>query len=93
MADYSLLSENFIEFFLKSYNIGFVIVTPTICVIGLILNLLCFIVFLRLKEKIFFYLAIKSLAESLLLVTGAISPYILCMTCNLENTYLRALIT
>jgi len=73
--------------------IGFVIVTPTICVIGMILNLLCFIVFLRLKEKIFFYLAIKSLAESLLLVTGAISPYVLCITCNLENTYLRALIT
>ena len=93
MTDYNLLSENFQYFFLYLYRIGFVIVTPTICVIGLILNILCFIVCLRLKEKIFFYLAFKLLAELIYLICGAISPYILCEDCHLEYTYLRAIIT
>jgi len=93
MSDYYLLSDNLIEFFIQSYNIGFVIISPTLCVIGFILNLLSFIVFVCLKEKIFFYLAMKSLAEALLLMTGAISPYMTCINCNLENTYLIALIT
>jgi hypothetical protein len=93
MSDYSLLSENFQYFFLYLYRIGFVIVTPTLCVIGLILNILCFIVCLRLKEKIFFYLAFKLLAELIYLICGAISPYILCEDCHLEYTYLRAIIT
>jgi hypothetical protein len=93
MTDYNLLSENFQNFFLYLYKIGFVIVTPTICVIGLILNVLCFIVCLRLKERIFFYFAFKLLAELIYLICGAISPYISCEDCQLENTYLRAIVT
>ncbi len=93
MTDYNLLSENFQYFFLYLYKIGFVIVTPTICVIGLILNVLCFIVCLRLKERIFFYFAFKLLAELIYLICGAISPYISCEDCQLENTYLRAIVT
>ena len=93
MNDYNLLSENFLYFFLYLYRIGFVIVTPTICVIGLILNIICFIVCLRLKEKIFFYLAFKLLAELIYLMCGAISPYIFCEDCHLEYTYLRAIVT
>lgn len=92
MSDYDLLSEDFLIFLYYLYNIGFVIVTPALCAIGLILNIICFIVFLSLKEKIFFYLAIKSFAESLLLAFGAISPYITCTSCNLENNYSRALV-
>ncbi len=87
MTNYYLLSENFQYFFLYLYRIGFVIVTPTLCVIGLILNILCFIVCLRLKEKIFFYLAFKLLAELIYLICGAISPYISCEDCHLEYTY------
>ena len=92
MSDYDLLSEDFLIFLYYLYNTGFVIVTPALCAIGLILNIICFIVFLSLEEKIFFYLAIKSFAESLLLAFGAISPYTTCTSCNLENNYSRALI-
>jgi hypothetical protein len=51
MSDYDLLSEDLLIFLYYLYNIGFVIVTPALCAIGLILNIICFIVFLSLKEK------------------------------------------
>ncbi len=88
-----IIDEKFLNFYKNLFNIGYVIVTPSICLIGFILNLICFIVFMRLKEKIFFYLAIKSLAESCLFSLGAIQPYISCLNCNLHNAYERALIT
>jgi hypothetical protein len=89
MVDYSLLDENF---FVDLYDIGFVIISPIICIIGLILNILCCIVFFSLKEKIFFYLGFKALAECLFLMIGAISPYIICYDCDLNNTYFRMLV-
>ena len=93
MVDYSSVNEDLNNFFVGLYDIGFVIVSPIICVIGLLLNILCCIVFFSLKEKIFFYLAIKALAESLFLMIRAISPYISCFNCDLDNTYVRMLIT
>jgi len=93
MPDYSHLDEDLNKFFVNLYNIGFVILTPIICVLGLTLNIICCITFFKLKEKIFFYLAYKSLAESLYLATGAISPFISCYSCDLEDTYFRMMIT
>jgi hypothetical protein len=93
MVDYSSLDKDLNNFFVHLYNIGFVIIIPVICIIGLILNILCCIVFFSLKEKTFFYLGFKSLAECLFLIIGAISPYITCYNCVLDNTYLRMLIT
>jgi hypothetical protein len=86
MEDYKLS-----HYLNETYKIGFVIFSPIIGAIDFILNLICFIVFLRFKEKIFFYLAIKSLAESLYLLNGAISPNLTCEDCKLENTYFRAI--
>jgi hypothetical protein len=92
MVDYSLLNKDLENFFVGLFDIGFVIVSPIICIIGLILNILCCIVFFNLKEKIFFYLGFKSLAESLFLMIRAISPYLSCFNCDLDNTYVRMLI-
>lgn len=89
MSNTIIYSQNLKLFFHYLYTIGFEIVIPIICVIGLILNVLCFIVFLRPKEKIYFYLAIKSFGESLLLMLGAILPYETCLNCNLEDTYMK----
>jgi len=68
-----------------------IIAIPIICVIGIILNLICFIVFICLKEKIFFYLAINVIVESLFLLIGALASFILCRKCIIENTYLKAI--
>lgn len=93
MSDHDYLGKIFSIIFTYFNKIGYVIVIPIICIIGLILNILCFIVFFGLKEKIFLYLRVKSLAESFLLLIGAISPFVSCDVCSLKNTYLRAIIT
>ena len=92
MVDYSLLNKDLNNFFVGLYDIGFVIISPIICIIGLILNILCCIVFFSLKEKIFFYLGFKALAECLFLMIRAFSPYISCFNCDLDNTYFRMLV-
>ena len=64
------------DIFMGFYNIGYLKVLPVICVIGCILSLINLIVFLnpKLKEKIYFYLMIKSLIELVILVCGALLP-------------------
>jgi hypothetical protein len=93
MVDYSTVNEDLNNFLVDLYDTGFIIISPIACIIGLILNILCCIVFFSLKEKIFFYLGFKSLGESLFLIIGAISPYITCYNCDLKNTYFRILVT
>jgi len=92
MVDYDFLNENFGTFLNIVYNIGYITLIPIICVLGLIFNIISFIVFWGLKEKIFLYLTAKTFAESLLLIIGAISPYTSCDDCKFENTYLRIII-
>jgi len=92
MVDYDFLNENFGTFLNIVYNIGYITLIPIICVLGLIFNIISFIVFWGLKEKIFLYLTAKTFAESLLLIIGAIPLYTSCDDCKFENTYLRIII-
>lgn len=85
-----LEKENLLDI-LNSLDDISIIAIPIICVIGIILNLICFIVFICLKEKIFFYLAINVITESLFLLIGALASTLLCRKCNIENTYLKAI--
>jgi len=69
-------NEAIVSFFIDFYYIGYLKVLPIICVIGFILSLINIIVFLNLKQKdkIYFYLLIKSLIELLILAFGAFLP-------------------
>ena len=86
-----MLEKEILLDFINSLDDISIIAIPIICVIGIILNLICFIVFICLKEKIFFYLAINVITESLFLLIGALASILLCRKCDTENTYLKAI--
>ena len=84
--------EEFIDFLIGLYNIGYLKVIPIICCLDLILNIICFVVFLNpsLKEKIYYYLMIKSLIDILMQSTGIFLPF----TANSdEHSYVRTVLS
>ena len=77
------------NFYIHLYDICYMIVTPTICVIGFFLSFLAFLTLKNtdLKEKIFFDLMVKSFLETFLFCFGALSPLVSCTDCEISQTY------
>ena len=76
--------ENFLEFYYKVYNIVYKKIIPAVCAFGFLFNLISFYVFIKskLKEKIYFYLRIKSLLETIMLGLGCFQAFMSCIDCN-----------
>ncbi len=78
-------------FLVDFFQIGYLRILPVICVIGSILSIICFTVFLnsKLEDRSYFYLLIKSFTDILLMLIGAFSPFVACIDCTVYNTYIR----
>lgn len=69
-------------------TIGYIYIVPTVCSLGFILNIICIIVFFRLRQNgnIYKYFLSKTIAEIIVLVIGAFIPYGNCVFCDSYQT-------
>ncbi|RNA08300.1 hypothetical protein BpHYR1_043615 [Brachionus plicatilis] len=69
-------------------NIGNVYIVPPLCSLGFLLNILCIITFIRLCKQgnIFKYFLVKTIAESIILFTGALIPLGFCIQCSVYQS-------
>ena len=93
MSDLSSYEEHLLDFFNNLYQIGYLLVFPIVCSIGFLLSLVCLRVLMdgKLKEKVYFYLGIKTFTETFLLVIGALTPLVVCVDCSTHETYISTL--
>ncbi len=76
-------------FAINLFQYGFTLILPAISLIGFVLNCICFIVFSNrnLKEKIHFYLMIKSFIQTILQAIFVFIPYDSCYDCASFKTF------
>ena len=70
-------------------DVFFLYITPIICFFGLILNLLCIIVFSKkeFKEVLFKYFKMESIFVCFIFLIKCIQPIYYCNTCELSRSY------
>lgn len=71
-----------------------VFILPLVSTIGFLLNLLCVIVYFRLKENelLYKYLFVNSISNSIAMLIDALAPIALCGThCQISQTYVAQL--
>ncbi|CAF0934175.1 unnamed protein product [Brachionus calyciflorus] len=74
-------------------NIGYFYITTPICVIGILLNIVSIIVFVRLGKNgnIYKYFMVKTIAESIILLIGSLIPFGTCVNCAVFQTLPQAI--
>ena len=90
MDDYE---RNLLIFLINLYEYGYLIVFPVTCVIGFLLSTVSLIVLINknFKEKVYFYLRIKTFFETLLLSIVTLTPMVSCFDCQTYEAYITAI--
>ena len=80
--------RNLFIFFINLYEYGYLIALPVTCVIGFFLLIVSLIVLMNknFKEKLYFYLKIKTFFETLLLAIGTLTLMVSCLQCETSET-------
>ena len=86
----TITQEDFYPFYDKTSNrIEILIILPVLCVLGILFSILNIITLndLKLKDKAYYYLIVKTIIQIIMLSSGALIPYVSCTTCSSFQTY------
>jgi hypothetical protein len=80
-------------------GVGYLYIIPIVCVFGVLLNLMCSIVFMNKKlmfessmKKVYRYFLFKTYSDLVLLLVSTLTPIIICQFCSFAGTILPSIL-